>query len=105
MDTLIIANYSQWYITQKARIVAVKDAEQGEVSQVHASKRAKTIVEGKDRLQNVHSDFMADLDDFGSLRSETSVYNNQLSDPEDKMMQELANVLSRPKVRPLRDPL
>ncbi len=48
---------------------------------------------------------MANPDDFSSLRSKTLVYNNQLSDPKDEAMQELANVFSRPKVRPLRDPL
>jgi hypothetical protein len=84
-------------------MATIKAAKQGKVSQACAFKRAKTMVKGEDGLWNVHSNFMADLDDFGSLRSETLVYDDQPSNPEDKVTQELATVSSRPKVRPLRD--
>jgi hypothetical protein len=103
VDALATANYLQWYIAQNARMATVKAAKQGKVSQACAFKRAKTVVEGEDGLQNVCSNFTADLNGFGSLRSETLVYDDQPSDPEDKVTQELATISSRPKARPLRD--
>jgi hypothetical protein len=36
-------------------------------------KRAKTVIEKDDDLQNVHSEFIADPDHFGSLRSKTPI--------------------------------
>jgi hypothetical protein len=62
----------------------------------------------EDDLQYMRSEFMADPDDFSSLRSETlmddlRVGNDQLSEPEDKVTPKLSNVSSRPKGRPLRD--
>ena len=109
-DALATANYSQWYLAHKAKMAAIKAAEQSEVSKARAPKRAKTAGEEEDDFRKVRSEFTADPDDFGSLRSETPfddlrVGNDQLSDPEDKAMQELATVSSRPKARPLRDPL
>jgi hypothetical protein len=109
-DVLATANYSQWYLAHKAKMVAIKAAEQSKVSKARAPKRAKTAGKEEDDFRKVHSEFTADPDDFGSLRSETPfddlrVGNDQLSDSEDEAMQELATVSSRPKVRPLRDPL
>ena len=58
----------------------------------------------------MRSEFTADPDDFGSLRSKTlmddlQVGDDQPSEPEDEVTPELSNVSSRPKGRPLRDPL
>src|SRR6266851_5548347 len=108
-DALVMAHYSQWYLTHKARMATVEASEQGKASEARAPKRAKTAVEEDDNL-HVHSEFTADLDDFGSLRSETPmddlrVGDNQPSEAEDKVPRELGNVLLRPKARPLRDPL
>jgi hypothetical protein len=52
-------------------MMAIKVAEQSKVFQACAPKRAKTTGEEEDDLQNVCSEFMADLDNFGSLRSKT----------------------------------
>ena len=62
----------------------------------------------EDDLQYMRSEFMADLDDFSSLRSETlmddlRVGDDQLSEPKDEVTPKLSNVSSRPKGRPLRD--
>ena len=108
-DTLATANYSQWYLAHKAKIASIKAAEQGEASKARAPKWAKTVVE-EDDDSHVCFEFTADLDDFGSLRSETPmddlrVSNNQPSEAEDEVPRELGNVLLRPKARPLRDPL
>ena len=109
VDALATAHYSQWYLAHKAKMAAIKAAEQGEVSEARAPKRAKTAVEEDDDLR-VRSEFTADPDDFGSLRSETPmddlrVGDNQPSEAEDEVPLELGNVLPRPKARPLRDPL
>jgi hypothetical protein len=110
VDALTMAHYSQWYLKHKERMVSIKAAEQGEVSKARTPKQARTVVEEDDNSRNVHSEFIADLDDFGSLRSETpmdnlQVGNNQLSKAEDEVTREPGNVLPRPKARPLRDPL
>ena len=68
VDTLAMAHYLQWYLTHKAKMVAIKAAEQGEVSEARALKRAKIVVKEDDDLR-VHSEFTADLDDFSSLMS------------------------------------
>jgi hypothetical protein len=110
VDTLTTAHYSQWYLAHKAKVVSIKAAEVGEVSEARAPKWAKTAVEEDDDLRNVHSDFIADPNDFGSLGSETlmddlRVGDDQPNEPEDEVPKELGNVLLRPKARPLRDPL
>jgi hypothetical protein len=110
-DALATAHYSQWYLAHKAKMANVKAAEQGELSEARAPKRAKTAVKGDDDLWNVRSEFTADPDDdFGSLRSETPFDNlrvgdDQPSEPEDEATPELSTVSLRPKARPLRDPL
>ena len=109
-DALATANYSQWYRAHKARMMDVKAAEQGEVSEARAPKRFKTAGEEGDDLRYTRSEFTADPDDFGSLRSETlmddlRVSDDQASEAEDEVPRELGNVLPRPKARPLRDPL
>jgi hypothetical protein len=109
-DALATANYSQWYLAHKARMAFYKAAENTKVSQACTSKRSKTVGKEEDDLRYMRSEFMADPDDFGSLRSETlmdnlQVGNDQPSEPEDKVTPELSNVSSRPKGRPLRDPL
>ena len=38
VDALATAHYSQWYLAHKAKMAAIKAAEQGEVSKVHAPK-------------------------------------------------------------------
>jgi hypothetical protein len=43
-DALTTAHYLQWYLKHKERMVSIKAAKQGEVSEVHAPKRAKTVV-------------------------------------------------------------
>jgi hypothetical protein len=70
VDALTTAHYSQWYLTHKAKMAAIKAAEQGKVSEAHAPKWAKTAVKEDDDLR-VCSEFTADPDDFGSLRFET----------------------------------
>ena len=110
MDALATANYSQWYLAHKARSAAVEAAKDSGVSQVPAPKQAKTVAKDDDDLRYMHSEFMTDPDDFSSLRSETpfndlQVSDDQLSDPKDTATPELRNFSSRPKARPLRDPL
>jgi hypothetical protein len=110
VDALATANYSQWYLAHKAKMASIKAAKDSGVSQARAPKRAKTAVEEDDDSRNVRSEFTADPDDFGSLRSETPfedlrVGDNQTSEAEDEVLQELGNILPRPKARPLRDPL
>ncbi len=103
-----MANYLQWYLTHKARMVTAKAFDQSEVSEARAPKRAKTVVEEEDDSWDVRSEFMADPDEFGSLRSVTPmddprVSDDQLSRAGDEVRQgrELGNILPRP----LRDPL
>jgi hypothetical protein len=91
-------------------MASIKAAKDSGVSQARAPKWAKTAVEEDDDSRNVRSEFTADPDDFGSLRSETPfedlrVGDNQTSEAEDEVLQELGNILPRPKARPLRDPL
>src|SRR6266851_881906 len=107
-DALATANYSQWYLTHKARMAIAKAFNQSEVSKACAPKWAKTVVEEEDDSWDVRSEFMADPDKFGSLRSVTlmdnpRVGNDQPSGAGDEVCQgqELGNVLPRP----LRDPL
>ena len=107
-DALATANYSQWYLAHKARMASYKAAENTKVSQAHAPKRSKTAGEEEDDLRYMRSEFMADPDDFGSLRSKTlmddlQVSDDQPSEPKDEVTPELSNVSSRPKGRPLRD--
>jgi len=90
VDALMTAHYSQWYLKHKERMASIKAAKQGKVSEARAPKWAKTVVEEDDDSRNVHSKFIADPDDFGSLRSETlmddlQVGDNQLSKAEDKV--------------------
>ena len=89
VDMLATANYSQWYLTHKAKMVAIKAAKQGEASKARAPKQAKTAVEEDDDLC-VCFEFTANPDNLGSLRSETlmdnfQVSNNQLSEAKDKV--------------------
>ncbi len=107
-DALATANYSQWYLTHKARMAIAKAFNQSEVSKACAPKWAKTVVEEEDDSWDVCFEFMADPDKFGSLRSMTPmdnprVGNDQPSGAGDEVCQgqELGNVLPRP----LRDPL
>ena len=103
-----MAHYLQWYLGHKARMATTKAAEQGKVSEACTPKQAKTVIEGEDELQNVHTDFTANPHDFSSLRSKTpfddlQVSNYQPSEPKDEVPQEFGNVLPRPEARPLRD--
>ena len=70
---LTIAHYLQWYLKHKQRMVNIKAAKQGKVSKMCTPKRAKTMIEKDDDLQNMHSEFTADPDHFGSLRSKTPI--------------------------------
>jgi hypothetical protein len=49
-DVLTTANYSQWYRAHKARMMDVKAAEQGKVSEARAPKRSKTAGKKGDDL-------------------------------------------------------
>ena len=107
-DALTMANYSQWYLAYKARMATAKAFDQSEVSKACAPKWAKTVVEKEDNLRDMHSEFTANPDEFGSLRSETLMDDPQVSDDQPSgagdevhLGQELGNVLPRP----LRDPL
>src|SRR6266851_9341884 len=79
-DALTMANYSQWYLTHKARMATAKAFNQSEVSEARAPKRAKTVVEEEDDSWDVRSEFMADPDEFGSLRSVTPMDDPRVSD-------------------------
>ena len=90
VDVLTTAHYSQWYLKHKERMASIKAAKQGEVSEARTPKQARTVVKEDDDSRNVHSEFIADPDDFGSLRSETPMDNlrvgdNQLSEAKDKV--------------------
>lgn len=109
-DALATANYSQWYRSHKGRITDAKAAEKGEVSEARAPKRSKTVGEEGEALQYMRSEFTAEPDDFGSLRSETPMDNirigdDQVSEAEDEVPRGVGNVLTGPKARPLMDPL
>jgi hypothetical protein len=105
VHALATLNYSQWYRWYDERRTREK-------SMGRASKRAKSRIEGTANRdsERLDSESQADPGEFYGSRPQTPSDNlhsdgSEPSEPEEEVTQELSKVSSRPKARPLINPL